>query len=282
MRKLVTLILLLTCFLASAQNMVPNGDFEYYTSCPTSLSQAANCTGWRAYHGGSSDYYNTCATGGAGVPANLLGWQLAASGNGYGGVFIYNGSTTNYKEYLARQITPLTIGAMYEVSMSVSLADTNSTTSNDLSVWFYDNGPTTTVSGSANLATTPKISYISYGAITNKTNWTRLVGYFTADSAYDNIIIGGALPYTSMNFTSVSGGGGSYSNMVYYYIDSVVVKLATGINNLYADSMICAGDTFQVPYTINNVNNFNSGNVFSVQLSNASGSFASGTTTIGT
>jgi hypothetical protein len=149
---------------------------------------------------------------------------------------------------------------------------------NCLGIYFFDNSPTTataiTIAG-----ITPQVSYASYGPIGNQTSWVRVTGYFTADSAYDNIAITGFGPVSSFVIDTVTTSGNLYA---YYYVDSVVVKLATGINNLYADSMICAGDTFQVPYTINNVANFNTGNVFSVQLSNPSGTFTSGTTTIGT
>jgi hypothetical protein len=46
--------------------------------------------------------------------------------------------------------------------------------------------------------------------------------------------------------------------------------------------MICAGDTFQVPYTVNYAAWYKTGNVFTAQLSNSSGTFTGGVTTIGT
>lgn len=53
------------------------------------------------------------------------------------------------------------------------------------------------------------------------------------------------------------------------------------INNLYSDSMICAGDTFFVPFTVNNPALFAASNVFTVQLSNVSGGFGFGVVNIG-
>lgn len=44
------------------------------------------------------------------------------------------------------------------------------------------------------------------------------------------------------------------------------------INQPYTDTLICAGGTLTLPYTVNA--NFRAGNVFTAQLSNASGSFA--------
>ena len=48
------------------------------------------------------------------------------------------------------------------------------------------------------------------------------------------------------------------------------------IRNSFADTVICTGDTMHVPYGV--TRNFATNNVFRVQLSNSSGSFASPTT----
>ncbi len=48
----------------------------------------------------------------------------------------------------------------------------------------------------------------------------------------------------------------------------------------FTDTIVCSGDTLTVPYGI--TQNFRSGNSFIVELSNASGSFGSGVTTMGT
>lgn len=280
-RVFIPVILCLLCFCAQAQNMVPNCSFENYSSCPSTLGQISNCTGWRMYHGGSSDYYN-CTSATAGTPINYAGYQVAAHGTGYGGVITYNNPSSTYKEYLARPITPLTIGATYEVSMSVVLSNLAGYSSNDLGVLFYDNGPTTSIGGSGFLTVTPQVSYVSSGRVTDTINWVRLSGLFTADSAYDNIVIGGFGNLTTTYQLSTGFGATSVASYAYYLIDSVVVKLASGINNQYPDSMICAGDTFQVPYTLNLPSLYTTGNVFTAQLSNSSGTFTSGTTTIGT
>eukprot|EP01136_Pigoraptor_vietnamica_P011772 Opistho-1_new@51008 len=277
MRKLVTLILSFICFTVAAQNLVPNGDFEFHSGCPTSHSQVTNAPPWRMYHIATSDFFHSCSGSTAGVPVNFGGFQPAASGNGYMGGYAFNSisNTNQWTEYIAAPMTAMVIGARYEVSMSVNKSNVTTGACDGLGVWFYDNGPTTALTTTnATLPVTPQVHYLSYGVITDTVNWIRMIGYFTADSAYDNIVIGKFNPPGGL---TVIGTG-----IPYYYIDSVVVKLATGINNLYADSMVCAGDTFQVPYTINNVANFNTGNVFSVQLSNPSGTFTSGTTTIGT
>lgn len=274
---LIALIFLLPTR-GTAQNLVPNGSFETFSTCPTTFSQISNCTGWRMYHGGSSDYYN-CTNATVGTPTNAAGYQVAADGVAYGGLITHH--TNNYKEYLARSISPMTIGIRYEVSMSVSLPNKGGYSTDDLGVWFYDNGPTTTITSfNTALTITPQILYLT--RVTDTTNWVRLTATFLADSAYDNIVIGGFGSSTTTNQVSTGFGTGTMANYGYYYIDSVVVKTASAINNLFTDSLICAGDTFSVPYSLNtSITPFFTGNQFIVQLSNVSGSFTSGVTTIG-
>ncbi|WP_276134995.1 T9SS type A sorting domain-containing protein [Polluticoccus soli] len=277
MKYLLPLLLVFCCLSSNAQNIVPNGDFEYYTPCPNTLGQVNNCTGWRQYTGGTSDYYNTCATTTTyvGIPANLLGFQYAASGNAYTGVitYTYNNLTgpANYKEYIATSISPLQAGKHYEASMSVSLADTAGWASNDLGMFFYDSGPNT-VSGTVVLPVTPQVSFSSYGNITDEINWTRLSAIFTADSAYDNLVIGGFTHFSSLNPTYL-GGTGSNSIHSYYFIDSVFIKQVDTLEPRFSGTLLCGTDSFSINYFVL-PSVFNAGNVFTVQLSNASGSFA--------
>lgn len=250
--------------LVSGQNIIPNGNFEIYYPCPLTVAQLnSTLTGWTSVN--SADYYNACSTGpDVGVPVNNAGYQSAASGNGYVGILDY--SPLNYREYVTRTIPPLIVNAQYEVSMSVSLGDNCAYGSNGLGVYFYM--PTYS---STFLYKTPQVSFSGYGPITDKTNWVRVSGTFIADTAFNNIIIGGFKDNNTITYASA--GTGTFAS-AYYYIDSVVVKL---INHfMYSvDTMLCAGDTIQLPYSFLPLNYFNSNNVFTVQLSNASGSFAS-------
>ncbi len=273
MKKLITLIILLFSLNnAKAQNLVPNGNFELYTSCPTGASQIALSTGWRQYHSGTSDYFNACNTATVSAPANFLGYQAPLNGNAYAGFFAV--AYPLQREYIACPITPMVIGMLYKVSMYVSLANNSTLTTADVGAWFYDNGPSTTVLGMPSLGVYPQALF---PRVTDTLNWVRVSAVFVADSAYDNMVIGGFGDV--ITGTDMYTGFGSYGG-AYYYVDSITVQTTSGINNLYTGANICVGDTFQVPYSL--YRTYGTGNVFSVQLSSSSGSFASGTTIIGT
>lgn len=255
-------------------NLVPNGDFESYTSCPFWYNDIDTCTGWTTWSDATPDYYRPCidTLNGPDVPLNAAGYQMPASGKAYVGM--YSGSFSNYKEYITRGITPMQIGVTYEVSISISLADRFARGTNDIGVYFFKNGLTYNATDRI-VRVTPQVWWTNT-VVTDTQNWVRLTQTFTADSAYDNIVIGGFLD--SLNITTINVGG---SSIPYYYIDSVVVKQNDSVRFFLADTLFCAGDTFTVSYNVADPNPFGTGNVFTAELSDPTGSFASGTTVIG-
>lgn len=283
-RTILYFTALLYCITAGAQNHVPNGSFEGYTACPQAFHQIDRATGWYQYgvvppdieNGGTPDYFNECyvlpsPTGfNFDVPNNRFGHQ-AAFGKGYLGIYTYdNQRVVNYKEYAARQIIPLKKGVTYEVSMAVSLADTCGWGTDDLGIYFILDAPKT-VNSNTVLPVSPQVPFYKYGAITDKTNWTILKAVYTADSAYSHIVIGGFKD--SATVTKVAVASIIPSNSAYYYIDDVVVKPFDALKMVIGDTLLCPGNNISLPYTVDS-GYFEAGNVFTAQLSNASGSFA--------
>lgn len=268
---LIILLLTILGFSAKAQNLVPNGSFENYSICPTSLGLTGNATPWYAYYA-SPDYYNACAgssTISPGVPLNPFGYQYPAHGNAYVGFYAWNTGTTQSREWLATAISPMQTGATYEVSLSASLFRAFYATDN-LGVFFFDSGA---YGSSSLLSISPQIHYSNYGVISDTANWVRLSATFVADSAYDNIVIGGFYTGSNVNSINLSSGTAGYA---YYYIDSVVVRWLR-MNNIVSDTTLCPGDSIHTSYAFTSGSSFNSGNVFTLQLSDASGNFISPT-----
>ncbi|MDQ3017688.1 MAG: hypothetical protein M3R25_13340, partial [Bacteroidota bacterium] len=69
-----------------AQNLAPNPDFEFYTTCPFDYAAPLppiTCLPWTNATWGTVDYFNACSNpSNVGVPQNDLGWQPAHSGVG--------------------------------------------------------------------------------------------------------------------------------------------------------------------------------------------------------
>ena len=279
MKKFLSLnFLLLTCFSSYAQtNMVPNGNFEAYTTCPNDYSQITYATGWASWTDGSIDYFNTCATNARVIiPNNTFGYQYTASGNGYIGGYQDASSANPYKEYATRPITPLQVGARYEVSISVSLANVYGAVAvDDIGIYFYDAGPTH-ISTINRVPVVAQVDFSGSGPFVDTQNWVRLVKTFVADSAYDNIVIGSFKDPATVVKQQV--GTGNYS---YYFFDSVVVRQFDTAYIVFSDTLKCPGDSFGLQYFVPQAGVFVAGNVFTAQFSDASGSFAGSPTNIG-
>ena len=210
----------------SAQNLVPNGDFETFTECPDNLDQFSNASGWIPYRG-TPDYFNACnVTNYVGTPLNLTnGFQFPLSGNGYGG-FIgleYN----NNREIMGTElISPLVVGQEYYVEFYWSrtfggLAHSNcDCASSHLGALFsthsYDNiNDIIPVTNSAHVYD-PTL-------LVDSTNWVKISGWFTADSAYTHLAIGDFFDLENNEVAYYNGTSETLFLNTYYYIEDVCV-----------------------------------------------------------
>ena len=82
MNKLCCLIVLIfTCGVCEAQNLLPNGAFEQYSGCPDSVCQIDSALFWFSPTTGMGannylpSYYNQCSASWVGVPGNVFGTQ---------------------------------------------------------------------------------------------------------------------------------------------------------------------------------------------------------------
>lgn len=97
--RCLLIVLLLACLCATAQqNLVPNGDFEEKTECPSGINTFSSLKYWLPC--GSPDYYHTCCQMGCTIPENLVGNQMPKNGNAYSGIGIYRSDVSNLREYL--------------------------------------------------------------------------------------------------------------------------------------------------------------------------------------
>jgi hypothetical protein len=118
-------------------------------------------------------------------------------------------------------------------------------------------------------ACTTVVANAANGDLTNTT-----VSCATSNAGFSaQVDITPTKPIDSIYVTGSNGCLGSYVTFFFAFDTFVYVKSS------FADTVKCAGDTLRVPYVVSNT--FASGNTFTVQLSNASGSFAA-PTVIGT
>ncbi|MBL7683807.1 MAG: SBBP repeat-containing protein [Flavipsychrobacter sp.] len=122
--------------------------------------------------------------------------------------------------------------------------------------------------------------------------------YFGSSSGSESTIyvshFGGLISYRSGKITfcgnanyfsnGLATAGAHQSSISGTYDDAIIVQFdadtSVYIRQPFADTVVCSGDTLSIPYGV--TQSFRSSNNFIFELSNASGSFATGVTTIGT
>ncbi|MFI5221770.1 MAG: hypothetical protein ACHQK8_05555, partial [Bacteroidia bacterium] len=227
------------------QNLVPNGDFESYTTCPNNYSQIDKATGWVKPTDGTSDYMNACASSASlmSVPTNYFGTQAAHSGNGYAG-FLTAANTfpSVYREYIQIALTDYLIaGHTYYFEMYLSLSD-NSCLATNVGAYFSNTAVSSANSGYLNYP--PQV--LSAGYVTDKTGWTKVSACYRAAGGEHYVTIGNFQPPSTSNTTYVgSCGTGFWSNSSYYYIDDVLL-IKSSRNILGNDTNLCGMNPFSM------------------------------------
>jgi len=242
-KKLIFISVLFCALETSAQNLIPNGDFEYYTTCPTAPGQASFAFPWIGPLE-SSDYFNSCApvSSFVNVPNQTIGlWQYARSGVGYMGIWSYGGG----KEYIQVALTDtLRLNKCYSVTFYANLQNEMQIGANNLGAYISQTSFLTAIGGVYNY--TPQIMLPGNPPIIDTINWVKISGLYHASGGEGYITIGN-FNYDSATVTQVVNA----SNPVpysYYYIDDVSIY-EIKMSNAGRDTAICHGDSVMLGTT---------------------------------
>lgn len=213
-----------------AQNLVPNGSFEEFVSCPEHLDGLEFVEHWYKsiiypdldYHQNPSpDYYHACAMGSiVGVPDNIQGSQFAYSGVAYGGLYTYEATWFNSREVMGVELSATMIpGQTYYCSLryvrpvgwsAVGLA------SNNLGIKFSN-----TAFFESTIQAMDGVAHIRVEEVAiDSVNWVLLYGEFVPEHAYQYLHIGNFFSDEETDVITFSQS----SVWAYYYIDDVRVS----------------------------------------------------------
>ena len=248
---ILSLILCLGSY-TKAQNLVPNGYFEIYDTCPDYPGQISRAVNWKVASL-TPDYYNSCpninSSNGINVPYTLVGYQQdCCGGGGYGGIYVFNKYfPNNGKEYISTKLNDtLKTGAKYIVSMLVNLCNiydygiasigmnfTNSFIQAPASTGFI-NVPNPQIKNKTLLKDTLNWILVQDTIISIGNEVYLTVGNFSYDSLSDTVKV-----FDMPN-----------QFYAYYYIDGVSVYEIDGSCNTYWDAgydkYIIAGDSIRL------------------------------------
>lgn len=228
-KKYFLLIILLSAIrICPAQNLVPNGSFEQYTSCPV-WTQLYLLTDWmNPSTAGSPDILHQCS---GYVPDNPFGHQFAHSGTGYAGLCPFYLTTFNYREYIEVQLTStLESNVCYHFEMFVNLGNCSMYTTDSIQVYF-SNTLVTGVSNSLPLPFTPQLSNAP-GNAPDTLNWITVSGNYYAQGGESFLIIGNFRDDANTSYAFVNSTG--IYEAAYIFIDDVSLtscEKPTGIHH---------------------------------------------------
>lgn len=237
----------------SQTNLVYNGDFEIYDTCPQYNSEIDRCLGWTAPTKlGTSDYFNVCnntITPGkpAGVPQNFVGYQQPLSGNGYCGIYTWDVDFgIDYREYIQTSLSQtLTAGKLYHLSFYVSNEGSAYSlqkigavfSSQDYSGNNYDP-----------ILVTPQVVNTT-GYLIDSINWMKVEGTFIASGNEQYLTIGYFENSSNVTDTINTHTTPFVAKTSYYYIDDVELyetDLQLDLPNVFTPNNDGSNDLFEV------------------------------------
>ncbi|MFN4233517.1 MAG: gliding motility-associated C-terminal domain-containing protein [Bacteroidia bacterium] len=229
MKNLALLLFLIfaTNYIKAQQNLIYNGDFEIYDTCPTAHStpsdlQIEYALGWYSPTLATPDYFNVCSPAtnsytNVSIPNNFIGYQNAYSGNAYVGIYVHV-DWINGKEYIqSKLIETLKPHSLYKIEFSVSLADSAQYAIKGIGFYLSESPILTNDFYTLNIAPQFESNFF----ISDIQNWTTLNTYYLASGNENYITIGCFIDSSKINLLSVNNFTSTGGNTSYYYIDNI-------------------------------------------------------------
>jgi len=232
------MFLLYSCH-AGAQNLVPNGGFEYYSILPVDYGQANRAVDWNNvnlnYSGppfGSPDYYHTSALD----MGDYFGQIIPHKGSGQMGFSTYKSDNIDFREYISTQLNfPLEAGKHYKVSFFLSNGKSGTYTFRSNNIGFHFSRYPLYQDEAEPLLVIPHFEFEEI--ISHYDEWQEYTFNVTPAEDVYFMTIGN---FHDDNQTEISPNG---VNGAYYFIDHIRVTPTTHNLQLIGDKDLCYGES---------------------------------------
>ena len=259
---------------AKSQNLVPNGSFEDYLGCPSTLDdiQAIGWTNSRE----SCDYFHACYNEfgdcGLGVPCNVFGYQEAFEGEAYIGFIQFTSPSPEYREQVACELVePLVLGETYYFSMQINRGNSEfiNKASNGQGILLTNEEYNSEINPSPAFE---GFTLINTEIVADSSSWTEIRGNFIATEEYSRLVIGGFLESELLDTASI--GTPLPFGEAYYFIDDIRLSADSSFvySGVHSNTSALRGDLFIYPNPSDSKITFNKDLINSVvTLSNTKG-----------
>jgi len=223
MKRFFTLLFVFSTLHFYGQNLVINGSFEDFVSCPDDQYEIDQAEPWKSY-GFTPDFFHVCdETNTAGVPySSIYGYQQPLVGEGQAG-FIALGFVNNHEVIGAPLSENLIVGNEYYVSFYVSRGFGGGFHSNcncainNIGLKFL----TEEYSINEPLPIDNQADILYEEVIIDTVGWTHVSGWFTADVAYSHIAIGN---FFDAENNIIENYNDEQFYKTYYFLDEVCIS----------------------------------------------------------
>lgn len=242
MKKILVLFFIFQFNYSFSQNLVLNGDFELYDTCPYSIGLITGYLQnvYNPFIESTSDYFNECEVnadpcidyGHVGVPINCIGTQEAYSGKGYVGLYVYAKNDKYYREYIVLKLSSeLQKDSIYTISCNVSKAETTGKATDGIMFAFVNDSIEIIQTGFGIL---PLNGFkLADFPIENNDDWVFLSKKYKANGLENYLVIGNFLPnellqvsdYGLESIVCSPTFWIGYEDYSYYFIDGVNVNI---------------------------------------------------------
>lgn len=232
------LFIFISNLFSQINNLVPNGDFEYYTGCPNNMGQIDSAFPWTQPNilGSSSDYFNLCNTNF--VPVNFFADYKPHSGFGFSGILPSDFYTTiDYREYITNILkNHLIKNKKYCTKIFIKKISGNIAI--DAFGIFFSNNFIFQNSLMNPLLFSAQVKNKRGDILSDTANWMKISGYFNANGGEQYITIGNFENQDSITRVYL----GSTPTSCYYIIDDVSVCDCNDFKpGLGKDTTLCNG-----------------------------------------
>ena len=260
MKQLILSILVICPALLQAQtNLVRNGSFEHYSSCPLGIDQIRKANYWNTIdtvHASPTslpEYCNACAdlASGISVPFGSAYHHYPRTGNGMvqSNMYFddsYSGEPAPRNYTQGKLYTHLTPGRAYYATFYVTLCQESKYAIDHIGA-YLDNGSIDSGQNDLDCALpqtrfTPQI--IADSIINDTTNWVKIQGRFIANGAEKFITVGNFSDDAHTDTVTLYSYSGS--NFSFYLIDDVSVIADTARAHGGGNRIAGVGDTVHI------------------------------------